>query len=176
MTRFVRNQSGDTSILLDSRAGHALDNLQAWSLTTLDWATATDLSKRFPDERFAEFLSAPCPVYNCHGLTFASRRTQIEPKSTSFPQLLLDDGYVEVDMNNVNTGDIVLYYDDDGDIDHSGIVVGVRQLEPSGQRIPWVWSKWGHFQEVRHHFANCPFPSHNCRFYRMKKWERSRNH
>src|SRR5262245_35364311 len=42
----------------------------------------------------------PCRTFNCHGLTFASRRTWID-KSGEVQKILDDDGYVEVPLAKV---------------------------------------------------------------------------
>lgn len=53
----------------------------------------------------------PCSTYNCHGLTFASRRTQISQPS-EVAKILADDDYTEISLKNVMVGDIAIYKSD----------------------------------------------------------------
>ncbi len=100
--------------------------------------------------------------YNCHGLTFASRRTGIEnPRVVE--EIVQHDDYVRVPRNEVLPGDIVIYVDDQGDISHSGIVVEVMQLAVK------VLSKWGECHEVIHNMNDCPYPGTTKEFYRVSK-------
>lgn len=104
--------------------------------------------------------------YNCHGLTFASRRTAII-ESATIQAIFLDDGYAEVDWQDVVAGDIAIYLEQ-GDFSHSGIVVSVDRsgIVP----VIWVLSKWGHAHEVVHKLHECPYagqPDSEIRFWRM---------
>lgn len=84
--------------------------------------------------------------FNCHGLTFASRRTRVTD-SQDILKILDDDKWIEIYMENVLPGDIVLYHDDEnGDICHSGIVVG-RNNNPT---VLTICSKWGFGPEYLH--------------------------
>lgn len=105
--------------------------------------------------------------YNCHGLTFASRRTQITD-AQEVRKIIANDGYSQVvDRNSVSPGDIVLYISRDGDIEHSGLVVEVRKNE----LIPLVMvlSKWGAAHEVIHGLSDCPYDARQVEYYRMEK-------
>ncbi len=63
----------------------------------------------------------PCGFYNCHGMTFASRRARIwELKEIS--KVLAEDNYREVEKASTLPGDIVIYYCK-GDAQHSGVVI-----------------------------------------------------
>lgn len=103
-------------------------------------------------------------AYNCHGLTFASRRTAILDIA-ALRKLLVDDGYVVVQSSDVKAGDIVLYIGKGGDIVHSGIVVGKEQI---GFR---VLSKWGAAHEVIHMQGDTPYQTQTIdyEFRRIKK-------
>lgn len=93
----------------------------------------------------------PCLKYNCHGLTFAARRTAIED-SSEIQKILTEDDYDQVPLSVVQPGDIAIYrsaLDDGGEIFHSGIVV--RYDRGSGLiTVPWILSKWGYAHEVVH--------------------------
>jgi len=97
--------------------------------------------------------------YNCHGLTFAARRSMVW-ETTEIQKTLQDDDYILVDRKDVLAGDIVLYTAD-GDIEHSGIVVEVREYEVK------VLSKWGSAHEVVHLLNECPYSTEALVFYRV---------
>lgn len=104
--------------------------------------------------------------YNCHGLTFASRRTWVY-KSSSIDAILKDDDYREIiDIRKVLPGDVVVYYSDTGDLNHSGVVVEIRE----GLAQPLVFSKWAHAGEFVHALRNCPtIYGPNTRFFRCDR-------
>lgn len=159
------------TIRLDSRKGNPIDNGQDHDLTLLDWESARLAAKRFVTGPQAQIVNKPCPIYNCHGLTFGSRRTQITPTGGEFFKLLQDDDYAQVVFDEVQTGDIILYIEpDDLSISHSGIVVRVE--DGFGKKVPFVWSKWGKAQEVVHHFAHCPYDSSQVQVFRLKEWRK----
>jgi hypothetical protein len=109
-------------IALQSATGNDIPNDQAASLDDPEF-------RRFLKNFEKRWASSGCVLrpnlvlrYNCHGLTFASRRTWIDDASL-VPAILAQDGYAEVPVDKVVAGDIVVYYDDDGRADHSGIVM-----------------------------------------------------
>ncbi|RCK40015.1 hypothetical protein [Thalassospira xiamenensis] len=103
--------------------------------------------------------NAPCTTYNCHGLTFASRRTAISD-SKEIAKILHDDGYIVVEPTKVLPGDIVVYYRD-GAADHSGIVTEI------GGMAPKILSKWGYCHEVVHFLNDCPYETKDVKYYRI---------
>lgn len=100
--------------------------------------------------------------YNCHGLTFASRRTGIADAGV-VRAILQEDDYIKVDRSNLKVGDTVIYIDADGDITHSGIVVEVPDFGAK------VLSKWGECHEVIHAMGDCPYNDTTKEFYRVCK-------
>lgn len=94
--------------------------------------------------------NGPSGYYNCHGLVFASRRTSIFPEDIR--RILIEDGYRQIGEQDVLAGDVVLYNNSDGDIEHSGIVIRRPEL-----RIPWVVSKWSTGEEFLHPALACPY-------------------
>ena len=101
----------------------------------------------------------PCPSYNCHGLTFGTRRTAIT-NSAEVVQTLKDDDYAQIQRPDVVPGDIAVYFKD-GDVEHSGIVVETRKLGPL------IVSKWGGLHEGIHNLGECPYDASDVRFYRV---------
>lgn len=93
----------------------------------------------------------PSGLYNCHGLTFASRRTKIT-QSISIRQILAEDKYQEIPEAKAEAGDVVVYFDNEGDPNHSGVVVS----SPDMQILPTIVSKWGFAPEFIHASNNVP--------------------
>lgn len=107
----------------------------------------------------------PNPTYNCHGLTFASRRTCIDDKQ-SIARILKDDSYREVQLAEVLAGDVVIYFDQsDGHACHSGIVVELSITLP---RRALVVSKWGMNGEFLHWADRSEYGT-NYKFYRVDR-------
>lgn len=112
-----------------------------------------------------EVRTASSGIYNCHGLTFASRRARI-PDAISISVILEDDKYAEVrNPAEVLPGDVVLYLDNCGDAVHSGVVVERREAA----RL-LILSKWGYGPEVIHDVTDVPSNYRNARtlFYRCR--------
>jgi hypothetical protein len=103
---------------------------------------------------------SPSRKYNCHGLTFASRRTWID-EAPEIRKILADDEYVVVSRADVLPGDVVVYYVN-GDPEHSGVVVGKDDMAG-----PLILSKWGVCHEVIHWIPDCPYDAGQVVFYRI---------
>jgi hypothetical protein len=80
-------------------------------------------------------------------------------------KIIQDDGYVQISNNNILPGDVILYYADDNEIEHSGIVI--RSPQPP-LFIPQVISKWGSYKELIHYANSCPYNYSNAKFYRLR--------
>jgi len=102
--------------------------------------------------------TAPSRKYNCHGLTFAGRRTWIW-NASEVTKILNDDEYELVVLGDVLPGDIVVYIHN-GDIEHSGIVI-------EGGFVPMILSKWGSAHEVIHRVNDCPYDAMQISYYRI---------
>jgi hypothetical protein len=104
----------------------------------------------------------PSYRYNCHGLTFAARRTGISDPG-QVQKILNDDGYQQLALGEFPlVGDIVVYREN-GDIVHSGVVVGSRNQETM------VLGKWGDCHEAVHPVYHCPYPNTTASYYRLMK-------
>ena len=86
---------------------------------------------------------------------------------------------MQIPEKDARVGDIVVYFDNDGNQEHSGIVVGQQSLTDLSsstqtgfppRQIPQIWSKWGKGNEMVHLVGDCPYHSENVRYYRLK-WE-----
>jgi hypothetical protein len=162
---------GDTTIELWTRAGNPIENTQVWEHSRFEWHLLGEMLKRFTN---AERVSEACPVYNCHGLTFGSRRTQVT--DVVYP-ILADDGFdVLPSEKDIRPGDIIVYCSARGEVVHSGFIVWRKFVEivPGSKTvIPMVWSKWGKGYEMVHAVADCPYLEDEgsyLRYYRLKRW------
>ena len=108
--------------------------------------------------------AGPSGRYNCHGMTFASRRTGIWNAAT-VQQILIDDGYRSVPVRSVIGGDIIIYHAKSGDIEHSGVVL--EPPVPDHLNMPLVCSKWGMSGEMIHWAHYCPYETDFIRYYRI---------
>jgi len=136
-------------IRLETSKKTGIDNFQDTEISSFQLNWNLKLPIQHPN---TIIRTKPSPTYNCHGLTFASRRTRIE-KSSNINKILCDDSYEEiVDIKNVLPGDIVVYYSKTGDPNHSGIVVenNCKTI------IPIICSKWGCAGEFIHSLRDCP--------------------
>lgn len=120
---------------------------QGTGLTNLDRGLDREFDDKFKNARRR---TSVCAVYNCHGMTFASRRTKIV-SAIDVRRILDDDNYHVVTGADILPGDIVLYLSVSGDLNHSGVVV-----ECPLESEPWVFSKWGNAGEFVHKVNDCP--------------------
>jgi len=150
-----------TMIRLQTASRNDIPNTQRSEISAFERNWAADLSARYAPATIRTEVSAS---YNCHGLTFASRRTRIEEFS-SLALILKDDKYEEVSRKQALPGDIVIYYDNNGDLTHSGLVV----LNDPPLYIPLICSKWGNGPELVHGLYNVPSVyGADHRFYRCR--------
>jgi hypothetical protein len=150
------------AIRLETSKRTGVANHQDHEISAFNLNWNRDIGRRYPNVRQRTEQSA---LYNCHGLTFASRRTRIET-SRDIQTILDDDEYQEIAIADVLPGDVVIYYSERGEPNHSGIVV-----EAGGQLlVPLVCSKWGSAGEFIHALQDCPpdlyGPGH--RFFRCR--------
>ena len=146
-------------ILLDTSAGNAIWNTQAPAILMPAAAQALVDEIAYP----SRLRSMPHPRYNCHGLTFGSRRAAID--DAAITMILAEDGYQPVaNRADVLPGDVALYISDAG-IEHSAIVASV----PEGPLFdPFVYSKWGVLgPEVYHLVSACEYAKNDIRYYRV---------
>jgi hypothetical protein len=108
---------------------------------------------RFP--RIVERTARSTGAYNCHGMVFAARRTQIY-EAHLIRMILDEDGYKEIPVTEALPGDVALYVSDLGQIDHSAIVIEGPDINAL-LKMPKVFSKWGTWVEVIHWANDCPW-------------------
>lgn len=147
-------------LALDTRNQSSIENF-------MDRLKPTDGCQLQIDNYIKEYPGAdhrpvgPCSTFNCHGLTFASRRTWI-----SYPleilKILKEDDYHEVAFQEVRAGDIAVYFVG-GDAEHSGIVVEITAVGPR------ILSKWANLHEVIHLVGECPYDGSNVTYFRISE-------
>lgn len=148
-----------TSITTETANRWAIPNQQNFDLVGNEEILAT----RFVAQYEARLRTKATGRYNCHGLTFGARRTCIDDAS-SISKILADDGYQLVENTGVMPGDVVLYYDYDGTVSHSGIVV---EVPGDPMNFVRVVSKWGvPGAEYLHWVHRSPYGV-DYKFYRM---------
>jgi hypothetical protein len=153
------------SLRLDTRAANPIENYFDRSPPFQgSFDRCRDWKLRFPEVLHRS--TEPTAMYNCHGLTFASRRTGIT-RPGQIRTILKDDEYQPVKNKDLEIGDIAIYVDQSGDIFHSGIIVRLQELH--GIKVPWVLSKWGDGHEAVHKLRDCPYDPSIIEYYRIVK-------
>lgn len=149
------------TICLQTSKGRNIPNRQGSQLDNIQQDLVGWIRNDYPSAKIRTDVST---IFNCHGLTFGSRRVQIEPPAIS--AILEDDNYQPIQNNNdVREGDIIVYSNGD-ELTHSGIVVELSGLIFS----PWICSKWGNGPEVVHRYLDVPVEIYGSQytFYRCK--------
>ena len=155
------------SIALETRRKSSIKNTQSRDITPLYKTVDRKYRLQYRNQPHQFRTPGPSAVYNCHGLTFASRRTTVW-ESSEIAKILDEDDYKEVKEKNILPGDLAVYYAlEDGDPQHSAIVLKTEEV--AGVRQIWVLSKWGHCSEVNHWLWQCPYEKCTIRFYRINE-------
>ncbi len=151
-----------SAIAMQTREKWDIPNSQSFETTPWDEHQLQEHRRRY---RHAVFRTGAIPIYNCHGLTFGARRAAIW-ETPAIQRILADDRYEEITRDGVQPGDIILYVSaDDGDLEHSGIVI---EAPSPPLFVPRVWSKWGVGAEVTHAANDCPYDFSQVRYYRIR--------
>jgi len=147
-----------SELKLETRCHNQIENeIDRRAIRAGDEELSRDYVKDYPGGKHRPV--SPSRKYNCHGLTFGSRRTWIS-RASEIAKILKDDEYHSIEIKEVMPGDIVVYFQN-GDAEHSGIVI------ESGF-VPIVLSKWGPAHEVVHRVNDCPYDSMQIAYYRIK--------
>ena len=159
MTDVIKKE--EVQLLLETSKRKPIKNYQQKEISKYELSLIVGLENEYGNKIWKR--SEPSPTYNCHGMTFAARRTGIFD-SIEIEKILKDDDYVEITRDEILPGDIIIYYGEDGDPEHSGIVI--TPPDPNLLNIPKVCSKWGKYSEVIHYANNCPYSFSNVKYYR----------
>lgn len=107
----------------------------------------------------------PTDRYNCHGLVFAARRTNIPPPGDEsrglIDRILREDDYRRIPERETHEGDLVVWRSTQ-DIDHTGFVIAVSQAP----RTPIIWSMWGGLGEFVHSVHATPYTDCSIEYWR----------
>jgi hypothetical protein len=135
-------------IRLETSKRTGIRNSQGSEISDFNRNWNAEIQKRHPHVTARTDMSA---LYNCHGLTFACRRTRVDD-TRDILRILQDDSWVEVHVRDVLPGDIVVYFSEEGEANHSGIVIS---CEPD-LHLPIICSKWNVAGEYIHNLSDCP--------------------
>jgi len=150
------------TISLQTAEGNDIPNEQYFEIDESEWSKIGSFETKYGASIVRR--TDPTGIYNCHDLTFASRRTSLY-ENNFLTTILKDDGYIEVQASDALGGDVILYFEDFG-VTHSGLVI--ESTANSLVKIPKVCSKWGHNAEYIH-FANMSPYGQEYKFYRVRK-------
>ena len=81
--------------------------------------------------------------------------------------MMAQDGYSPVAKHDALPGDIVIYIGENGDLEHSGVVLTRPTVETLYNMK--VLSKWGNAHEVVHDLGDCPYDSTLLEFHRLNQ-------
>ncbi len=98
----------ERGIALETRMGNPIGNVLEPAVDERGRRTYDLIRKKHGQRWFNR--KAACGGYNCYGMAFASRRTSIL-EDTQIPDILKDDGYREIQEDQVVVGDLVFYRD-----------------------------------------------------------------
>jgi hypothetical protein len=148
-----------TTIKTHTSKDEQIINEQCDTLFFSDLAIADSLEAEFGSKYQGEYN----PFYNCHGLTFACKRTAILPDEEIWKIINSEYKWVK-DQKDVIVGDIILYFlgEDESSILHSGIVVDVTQFGDIK-----IYSKVKKGREIVHSFKITPYFKGLIKFYRI---------
>ena len=157
-------------LIIQTRARHPIDNALGLKMLAHEIEQRNRVQQgKHPAGAKLMVRKGPTGVYNCHGLTFLSRRAWLgeENEQQTVEMILHDDDYDEIEARQALPGDVILYYYDDGALEHSGIVI--NNPPTANEPEPWILSKWGHGGEFIHRYNYCPYHWRNVRFWREGK-------
>ena len=171
--RIVR--PAQSPLIFHTRLGNPIGNTRGRNLNPTELFQAAEQLKVLCARRGLDFnrlilRRGPTYRYNCHGLTFLSRRANLL-EDDEIQRVLDDDGYSEVTPAELLAGDVALYWHR-GKIAHSGIIlrprVGYPGLPPpmDSQESPLVLSKWGRQGEFIHWEPWCPYDHERVSYWR----------
>lgn len=136
------------TIEMQTSKRNPIKNEQYFEITQLERNNALGCEHDFK----SNYIGEPSRKYNCHGLTFASKRTGIYEDAEIIR--ILEDEYIEIKSPSlVIVGDIVIYYSLPI-ISHSALVV---QVENNAIPLIKVLSKTRDWKEIVHNVHDSPY-------------------
>jgi len=109
-------------------------------------------------------ISDASKIYNNYSYTFYSQNIDENEYCIDDAYLYINDGsYIEVPYSQVQVRDRIVYFDEDDNIVHSGVVRGTTGQTPNGvcgySNTVWVQSKWGYYGLYEHRGDQCLYTS-----------------
>jgi hypothetical protein len=150
-------------IITQTSRGNDIDNYQIFELSPSEIAEFERIRTEYETRECVVERAGPNPLYNCHGLSFAARRTNVEGDEW-INLILADDRYRPIDRNEVKPGDIAIYYTKN-EAEHSAVVVRTATAQTI---TPLVFSKWGKYKEFLHPAHVAPYDCQDIRYFRIK--------
>jgi len=154
---------------LDTKQGRPIPNVYRDEQPPGHFAEAARI---FAGAHFSVRQRSARATYNCHGMTFANRRTWIEKfddegsMDSVIRMILADDDYRMIQKAEAGCGDIVVYKDHKGAITHTGIVVDHNPLTGEINML----SQWGSDGEYFHTLRDVtPTLGHPAEFWTDRK-------
>jgi hypothetical protein len=163
---YIFDQSGvkKSKIATHTSTNEPIDNEQYDTLSFQD----ENWPNRLESEFQSKYQGTANPYYNCHGLTFACKRTGIYSDVEIFK--ILKAEYRKIRKEDVIVGDVIIYslpYDENS-IAHSGIVVEVIKSEQIVGAIKIrIYSKVLKGREIVHDYDKGPYAAGYKTFYRI---------
>ena len=116
------------------------------------------------DYPHATYIAPATYDYNCHSYAWYLNDPFWNLYWMPDPSAYIDDGSYE-EINAPNVDDIIVYYDIDGNIIHSGIVDSLNSSISNGvcgnSNTVNVKSKWGSYGLYLHRGDQCPYTAYN---------------
>jgi hypothetical protein len=127
-------------IHLATRIGRYIPNWQGDNLQPSEIQAQTALETYKGKNRFPQIVDS---TYNCLGLVFAARRTNVATEHVKW--ILQHDDYQKLSGRVLpQRGDVVLYAQEDNIVTHVGVVHDVKSSSRNSEDWEvWVLSKWG---------------------------------
>ena len=151
-------------MILQTATGHDIPHTQNSELDESEVRKLPLFYKKYGPDLVER--TAPTGFYNCHGMTFASRRAWVYGEGNIINFILQDDSYEEVPQSVVLPGDIILYFGEGNEgVIHSGVVVEVSQFL---RGIYKIYSKWAQSAEFLHWAHQTPY-GYNVKLFRVKR-------
>jgi hypothetical protein len=156
----------DQTIRIDTRTGTAIPNVQDPVLPPDKLDVAAAVRDKYV-RGSTLLLNGPSGFYNCAGLVFASRRSQIIEMSLIW-SILEQDAYRKVENEReVAIGDVAVYSQDTR-CEHVGLVVASPEL-PLG--VPRILSKFGWAIEAVHFAHEGPYADFSRQYFRIRNYD-----
>ena len=152
----------ERKIKLQKRKGNDIHNVICSEISSFTRNQFDKVESKYPN---TEKLTEPSGIYNCFGMMFASRRCWVE-RIQDVITIIEDDNYREIELNTIRPGDLIVYYSDNGEPIHSGLIVEIINEHPL-LLTPIVRSKWGCYGERKHNFNDCPYALSTKKYFRI---------